>query len=611
MDPISLSIIVLAHWLLNQPVVPGEDSYLVFTVFNPTQAYYFNMTITINSSLIKPVYYVNSTSNYCEIPVVPPEGNSSCVVYVEVDPSASLGIYTVPITVNYTEVNVTVTERPMIGYESISVPVTTLVTTTLQNGVPVVTGVKTETFTISIPTVLGATPSVSTSKSSVSVSTNVMVPVLGYVGFSAMAFFGTPNDVVQPLPGNYLPLTIYVTNYGNTPVTNVTVTLESLPDGMYAVNNTAHLPGLLPGEPTPVTFYVYVPNYIPQGNYTLVLGIDYFGGVDTVVDAPLIVSQRPTVYVQSVATNPPEVFEGYSMAELVLSIINVGSGVAYNASLYVTSSAGNISLVSMPIILGAIPTGQPIQLTVPISAPGVAGNYSVYITVDFDGGSSSRVYTLYVRPKADIIVTGVTYPQPPSLSLNDLWALFSSITNPGLSPGASKVPITITLENVGDVEAQNVVVHMSTSQVIQPHVSSNNPLSALTASEVFIGDLKPGQPINVTFLVDVDSNAPPGTYPLVLTLVWNQTGSLYPLTESITTYVTIKPAPNVLLLIVVVLIIVVIVIGAVAAIRRRRMGGNNTVVRNAHSPAPGRLVDYTVGYYTCEGDGECYEVELV
>ncbi|MFP3316116.1 MAG: S-layer protein, partial [Caldivirga sp.] len=107
MDPISLSIIVLAHWLLNQPVAPGEDSYLVFTVFNPTQTYLFNVTIYMNTSLIKPIYYVNSSMNYCQIPVVPPEGNSSCIVYVQVDPSVSMGIYQVPITVNYTEVNIT------------------------------------------------------------------------------------------------------------------------------------------------------------------------------------------------------------------------------------------------------------------------------------------------------------------------------------------------------------------------------------------------------------------------------------------------------------------------------------------------------------------------
>ncbi|MGC8607835.1 MAG: COG1361 S-layer family protein [Vulcanisaeta sp.] len=612
MDPISLSIIILAHWLLNQPVAPGEDSYLVFTVFNPTQAYLFNMTITINSSLIKPIYYVNSSSNYCQIPVVPPEGNSSCIVYVQVDPNTPMGIYQVPITVNYTEVNITTSIKPLITYQTISIPVTTLVTTTLYNGEPIITGVKTVPVTIQIPTVMGSIPSISTSQTSESVNTNVSVPILGYTGFEATAMIGTPDNVVQALPNSYVPLTIYLTNYGNTPVYNVTVTLLSTPPQINIINTTQHLPALPPGQPVPLTFYAYVPSYISQGNYTLELRVDYFTGVDDVINATLIVPQEPIVYVQSVATNPPEVFQGYPMAQLILSIVNIGSGMAYDAELFINGT-GVSPLISMPLILGAIPPGQPIQLTVPISLPSNSGNYTMSITVTYDGGSITRYYQLNVRPKANLAIVSISYPQPPNPSLSNLGAMLSTITSPTLSPGASKVPITITIMNEGPVEAKNIMVAISTGQVIQPHVSSSNPLSALTASQAFIGDLKPGQEINVTFLVDVDSNARPGNYPLVLTFVWNQTGSLYPLSESVTTYVTVKPAPNVLLWVVLILIIIVVIIGIIAAIRRRRLGNNNRgfQVNNTNQGSgnyQGRLVYYEV---LCGGDDRCVEVELV
>lgn len=615
MDPISLSIIVLAHWLLNQPVAPGEDSYLVFTVFNPTQAYLFNMTITINSSLVKPIYYVNSSSNYCQIPVVPPEGNSSCIVYVQVNPDTPMGIYQVPITVNYTEVNITTSVKPLITYQTISIPVTTLVTTMLYNNTPVITGVKTVPVSIQIPTVMGSIPSVSTSQSSESVSTNVSVPILGYIGFEATAIIGTPDNVIQALPNSYVPLTIYLTNYGNTPVYNVTVTLLSMPLQLRLVNTTQHLPALPPGQPVPLTFYAYVPDYLLQGNYTLELRVDYFTGDDDVVNATLIVPQEPIVYIQSVATNPPEVFQSYPMAQLILSIVNIGSGIAYDAMLYINST-GVSPLISMPLILGAIPPGQPIQLTIPISLPSDPGNYTVNVTVTYDGGSTMRYYQLNVRPRANLAVVSVSYPQPPNPSLSNLGALLSTISSSALSPGASKVPITITIMNDGPVEAKNVMVTISTGQVIQPHVSSSNPLSALTASQAFIGDLRPGQEINITFLVDVDSNARPGNYPVVLTFVWNQTGSLYPLTESVTTYVTVKPAPNVLLWIVLILIVVVLVIGVIAAIRRRRMGGNNNGNRGSPTNSggvgqtnyQGRFVNYEV---MCGGDDKCIEVELV
>ncbi|WP_054843054.1 hypothetical protein [Vulcanisaeta souniana] len=622
MDPISLSIIVLAHWLLNQPVAPGEDSYLVFTVFNPTQAYLFNMTIAINSSLITPIYYVNSSSNYCQIPVVPPEGNSSCIVYVQVNPDTPMGIYEVPITVNYTEVNITTTVKPLITYQTISIPVTTLVTTMLYDNTPIITGgVKTVPVTIQIPTVMGSIPSISTSQSSESVSTNVSVPILGYIGFEATAMIGTPPDnVVQALPNSYVPpLTIYLTNYGNTPVYNVTVTLLSAPSQLRLVNMTQHLPALPPGQPVPLTFYAYVPDYLLQGNYTLELWVDYFTGDDDVINATLIVPQEPIVYIQSVATNPPEVFQSYPMAQLMLSIVNIGSGIAYDAMLYINSTGVSPPLISMPLILGAIPPGQPIQLTIPpISLPSDPGNYTVNVTVAYDGGSTTRYYQLNVRPRANLAVVSVSYPQPPNPSLSNLNALLSTISSSTLSPGASKVPITITIMNEGSVEAKNVMVTISTGQVIQPHVSSSNPLSALTASQAFIGDLKPGQEINVTFLVDVDSNARPGNYPVVLTFVWNQTGSLYPLAESVTTYVTVRSAPNVLLWIVFILIVVVLVIGVIAAIRRRRMGGNNNGSRvspptnsggaGGQTNYQGRFVNYEV---MCGGDDRCIEVELV
>ncbi|MFB6471214.1 MAG: COG1361 S-layer family protein [Vulcanisaeta sp. AZ3] len=619
MDPISLSIIVLAHWLLNQPVAPGEDSYLVFTVFNPTQTYLFNATIYMNTSVVKPIYYMNITNNYCQIPVIPPGGNGSCIIYVQVDPHLSMGIYQVPITVNYTEVNITSSIKPLIVYQTVSIPVTTIVTTTLYNGETVVTGVKTVPVSIEIPEVMGSIPSISASKSSKSVNTNVSIPILGYLGLEASAIIGTPDNVIQALPGSYVPLTIYLMNYGNTPALNVSVTLISLPPQLIPINTTQHLPALPPGQPIPVTFYVYVPKYLQQGNYTVKLRVDYFTGDDDMISATLTIPQRPIIYIQSIATNPPEIFQSYPMAQLILSIVNIGSGIAYDAKLYINST-DITPLISNPLILGAIPPGNPIQLTIPINLPSNSGNYTINITVDYDGGSSSRNYILNLRPRANLAVVSINYPQPPALSLSNLGALLSTITSPTLTPGASKVPITITIINEGPIEAKNVMVTISSGKIIQPHVSSSNPLSALTASQAFIGDLKPGQEINVTFLVDVDSSAVPGTYPLILVFMWNQTGSLYPLTESVTTYVTVKPAPNALLWIVLILIIIVIVIGIIASIRRRRGGyansNNNSNNRGyqggvnvqSASKYQGRLV---MMEFMCSDNDKCVEVELV
>jgi hypothetical protein len=99
----------------------------------------------------------------------------------------------------------------------------------------------------------------------------------------------------------------------------------------------------------------------------------------------------------------------------------------------------------------------------------------------------------------------------------------------------------------------------------------------LTASRVFIGDLRPGESINVTFVVDVDPGTAPGKYPLVFLMVWNQTGSLYPLTESAVAYVNVANSLNTLLYVVLALVVIVIVIGALAGLRMRRRGGGGGV----------------------------------
>ncbi|MCG2867572.1 MAG: S-layer protein, partial [Vulcanisaeta sp.] len=82
---------------------------------------------------------------------------------------------------------------------------------------------------------------------------------------------------------------------------------------------------------------------------------------------------------------------------------------------------------------------------------------------------------------------------------------------------------------------------------------------------------------------------------------------------SVTTYVTVKPAPNVLLWIVFLLIIIVIIIGVIAAVRRHRGYGvsNNRGAVGGFSTGgsyQGRLVSFEL---LCSGDGRCVEVELI
>ncbi|MEM4047262.1 MAG: S-layer protein, partial [Metallosphaera sp.] len=142
-------------------------------------------------------------------------------------------------------------------------------------------------------------------------------------------------------------------------------------------------------------------------------------------------------------------------------------------------------------------------------------------------------------------------------------------------PGDTKVPITLEIKNIGNVTAKNVKAILGTSDVIYPHVSSSNPLQALTASESSLGDIGPGQIINVTYVIDVSGGASVGSYPLTLTLLWNQTGSFVPFVQNDHFIVNVTPPLTSVLLqnplfYIAIIIIIVIIVVAIILLRRKK-----------------------------------------
>ncbi|MEM0016104.1 MAG: hypothetical protein QXE59_03585, partial [Saccharolobus sp.] len=276
----------------------------------------------------------------------------------------------------------------------------------------------------------------------------------------------------------------------------------------------------------------------------------------TTIEIPVTI-YSPNISI-NVVTIPPQAFPSYYDVRLLAILTNYGSGIAENANISIQSPFEVVSSTS--IHLGALPPGVPINATFLLNIPNstIPKVYFVNFTITYDGGSETYHYPLTIYPKANLIVAGVYYPT--------------------LNSGYTSVPITILLKNTGNATAKNVIVRLGTSNVIYPHVSSSNPLQALTASEVFIGDIQPGQITNVTFVVDVSSGASPGTYPLAIALVWNQTGALFPFEQSDTFYVTISQpfyvklfeSPIGIALIVIIVIIIIVAIVVFLRVRHKR-----------------------------------------
>ncbi|AKV73709.1 MULTISPECIES: COG1361 S-layer family protein [Metallosphaera] len=378
------------------------------------------------------------------------------------------------------------------------------------------------------------------------ISTFITVPIVGYETFSVSSVWGSTSSPLTAAPGQTnLPLTFIVRNLGDVNALNVSLYVSSSEFPIQFTQNSLMI-GIVPAgqinEGT-ITVNVY-PNATPGTYYIPV--IMHYSQVNVTEYVPVTV--YPPKIALSLFTVPPQVFPGFYDVRVEGVITNYGTAAAQNSYVLLQSPFPVISQNNLTI--GAIPPGVPINVSFLINVPDSVspGQYHLNFTVFYDGGSYTKSYSLTVYPKANLTIVKVIYPS--------------------LQAGDTKVPITLIVKNVGNATAKNVKAILGTSDVIYPHVSSSNPLQGLTASESSLGDIGPGQEINVTYVVDVSGGASVGSYPLTLTLVWNQTGSLVPFVQNDHFFVTVTPPltsvivqnPAFYIAIVVVIIIIVVVL---------------------------------------------------
>jgi hypothetical protein len=390
----------------------------------------------------------------------------------------------------------------------------------------------------------------------------VQVPIVGYVNVSARSYWGSPTSPIYVSAGETsVPLTFLVTNDGPVELSNVSLEAYSSFPVRFTVRSTV-IGFLPPGQPVPVTLYADVyPNASP-GVYDVNLKLRYFSGDSMTLSSPVIIG-GPNLTI-NYALLPPQVFPGFQDVQLRVILANTGlaPAVGLNVSISSPFQVVSPSLVSFGILAPGGTVDPTFLLNFPrTTEPGV---YHLNLTLRFDGGLVHYSIPLRVYPEANFTILKVVYPS--------------------LASGKSQVPLTFELKNTGNVSAENLLVRLNPSDVIYPYVSSSNPLGALSASLNGLGEVGPGQEINVTFVVDVSSGISPGTYPVSLTLVWNQSGSPYPIFQSRTvnlnvsepfTVQVLKELTTINLVSVVVydLILVAIIVGIVVAVVRSRRTG--------------------------------------
>jgi hypothetical protein len=394
---------------------------------------------------------------------------------------------------------------------------------------------------------------------------SISIPITGKPTLVAQsAVWGSPQSPISVGPGyGVVPLLIPILDTGSTPVTNVSASIE-LPQGLSPLYDTAVVGSLAPGIPNYAVFMVNISNVEP-GTYYATLSLKYRGGSSS-QRVPIIISGSPNVIIQSYYTNPPNVFSGYPAAQLVIYVTNAGTSIARNVKVMIKGDdyVKIVSPSSGVINVGTLPLGTPVPLNFVISTGDnlyreVRANLT--LVINGTGFSNSYVIPLVIKPKALLTVTNVTG---------------------SLSVGSSDVPLYITITNMGNITAHNIEIILNGQGAIEPYVSSSNPLSALTAGRLEVGDLMPGQSIQVVFMVDAENGISPGNYVATLTMLWNQSGAFIPFVQNVPITVKIQPSltqsaasllvpkstASIMFYIVLVLVIVLIIVAVRTRARR-------------------------------------------
>lgn len=304
-------------------------------------------------------------------------------------------------------------------------------------------------------------------------------------------------------PGNAFSLALDAVNSGTDKASNVSITLLNSTGfsatGTYSFNLGSISAGaassaslqLIPEEnisTAPHALYFLV-------NYTSQTGKRY----SNTEEVPISVAVSSPQLVASVTgASPAQLYAGANQT-LNIEIQNTGSGEAKNVSVQFLSSAGiNVGSSASSFMLGNIGPDAAVSKAIFISASRNATlhSYSLPVVMAYQNADASNSYSeteylpINMQPSAIFNVTAETG---------------------NLLPGATDVPLTFRIKNVGNEVAQSAMLSL---QAIYP-ISTVIP-------NAYISSLAPGESANVTFYVSVDMKGIPGDYPVTVYEQWQQ-----------------------------------------------------------------------------------------
>ncbi len=328
-----------------------------------------------------------------------------------------------------------------------------------------------------------------------------MMPIYLYV-------YGKPNielsaTATQIQPGTPFTLQVSALNSGTDKASNVSITLINQTDfsayGPYAFN----LGSIAAGASAPASISLYPNLNVSGGNHTLYFMVNYTSQTgaknSTVERVPVeVLINAPQVVASILSAQPQELYSGSNQTLTVL-LQNTGGGTAKNLSLTFQNGNGlSIGSSNHKFFIGTLASGQ-------------TATQNIFITADKNASGST-----YYLPLA-ISYTGANYQGeysstqalPVEIAASSLFNITS--VSDAVYPGATYVPITFTIRNTGNIEAQQISFSL---QTIYPITTVN--------AQAYVQQIAPGQSTNVTFYVDADGKGNAGEYPVTLYEQWTQ-----------------------------------------------------------------------------------------
>lgn len=381
------------------------------------------------------------------------------------------------------------------------------------------------------------------------------LPLLGSVNIvAAGSTFGTTSNPIPGTPGmNYVPLSIAIENTGNSPVANLSATYE--PTGYLTGSvQTTYISAIPSYGFATLTFLTSISSSAPLGFLQQNLSI-HFNGANRTVSFNAPVTGYSRISVISYFTDPPVIFQQEKYIRLTVFTANSGS--SFSGSMKVSAASPHFDVVTAPYSLPAYPAGSQLNFTFLLNALNYTGPAPVTVTV----GNLSYAIPLYLKPEGTLAITS---------------------TVPVFNPGSTNQLEIFTITNTGNNTLWDLNLHLLSPGIISIHIPSSNPFAALTADNVTVAELVPGQSATVTFAVDTSSNAPVGTYPAQLLISWvhndssTQTYKTYTFSEVVqkssvqqfTDSFALNPLNTAILIVIIVVVIALAVIG----LRRSRAG---------------------------------------